>query len=365
MDIAIVGLPGSGKTTLFNATTRGSAEVAPYGGPRKPNVGVAKVPDRRLDVLQGILGSRRVVPAEVTLHDLPASPDGTGRSQSISGEVLNSLQGADALLLVVRAFEDPSVPAAGDGVDPSRDLKAMLDELALADMEILERRQTRLAESAKGARAPEREAIAREAALMARLKDGLETGTPVRGQSLSGEGGRLLEGFGLLTAKPLMVVVNAGEDQRSEADSLVERVQPLPDGEGVRSLALCGKLEMELTQMAPEDEIEFRASMDAGPSGLDRLATLSWDVLDLVTFFTGNANEVRAWPVPVGTPAIKAAGKVHSDMERGFIRAEVVTFDDLERCGSLAEARRQGVLRQEGKGYLVNEGDVINILFSV
>ena len=366
MEIGIVGLPKSGKTTLFNALTRGSAELAAHGTPQaKPNIGVAKVTDPRLDVLETIFKPRRLVPAEVTFVDLPAAPEGIGETRGIFGELLNQLQRADALLLVTRAFEDPSVHQAANGIDQIRDVDTMLYELAFADLEILDRRQMRLAEGSKGAKAPERDALAREQGLLTRLKEGLEAGTPLRDQSLSQDEARLLEGFQLLTAKPLIVVVNLGEAQLSDIESLVNGVSSVLAGPRVRATALCGKLEMELAQMEPSDEQEFRQSMELGESGIGQMIRMSHQVQDLVTFFTGNANEVRAWPITRGTPAVKAAGKVHSDFERGFIRAEVIGFDDLARCGSLAEARRQGMLRQEGKGYAVKDGDVINILFSV
>ena len=366
MEIGIVGLPKSGKTTIFNALTRGSAELAAYGSPQaKPNIGVAKVPDYRLEVLQRIFKPKRVVPAEVTYLDIAAASEGLGETRGISGELLNHLQRADALLLVTRAFEDPSVPHVANSVDPVRDVEAMLYELAFADLEVLDRRQTRLAESSKGARASERDALAREQALLTRLKEGLEAGTPLRDQSLSQDEARLLEGFQFLTAKPLIVVVNLGEAQLSDTEPLVNGVSSVLAGPRACATALCGKLEMELAQMEPSDEQEFRQSMGLGESGLEQMIRMSHEVLDLVTFFTGNINEVRAWPVPRETPAVRAAGKVHSEFERGFIRAQVIGFDDLARCESLAEARRQGLMRQEGKGYPVKDGDVINILFNV
>ena len=363
MEIAVIGLPNSGKTTVFNALTRGSAQVAAFASvPGGPNVGVAKVPDRRLDVLTGLFHPRRTVMSEITYHDIPAAPEGLGKTQSISGLYLNLLQGADALLVVVRAFEDESVPYAGDGVDPMRDAEAMLYELAFADLEILERRLSRLDEGSKGAKASERDTITREKAFIERLKGGLESGTHLRDQSLVAEEARLLDGFQMLTAKPLIVMLNLGEDQAAErAPDLADLV----NGRRSWRAAFCGKLEMELAQMEPADEREFRESLGLSESGLDLMLRMAREAADLITFFTGNANEVRAWPVPRGISAVKAAGKIHTDFERGFIRAEVVSFDDLERCATLVEARRQGVLRQEGKAYVVQDGDIMNILFNV
>ena len=366
MEIGIVGLPGSGKTTIFNAVTRGTAEVAGYAEPQgKPNIGVAKVQDDRLDALAEILKPKRKVPAEVVYVDVPAPPEEAGAARGISGELLNRLQATDALLVTARAFEDPSVPTGHEGVDPFRDVSTVLDDLAIADLEILSRRLTRLVESAKGAKAAERESLNKERVLMTRLKDGLGSGEPIRNQSLSDGDTRQLAGFELLTAKPLIVVFNVGEGQLSDIQPLEVRLESEFDGRGVGATALCGQLEMELGQMDPAEEHEFRESMELGDSGLNRMIRLSQDVLDLITFFTGNANEVRAWTITRGTVVLAAAAKIHTDFERGFIRAETVSFDDLARCGSVAEARRQGVLRQEGKSYVVNEGDVINVLFNV
>ncbi|MGH2541455.1 MAG: redox-regulated ATPase YchF, partial [Ardenticatenaceae bacterium] len=334
MDIAIIGLPRSGKTTIFNAVTRGSAEVAAYGSPQgKPNIGVAKVPDERLDVLTGMYRPRRTVPAEVVYVDIPAAPEGLGKTRGISGEFLNHLQRADALLVVSRAFEDPSVTHIADTIDPFRDIETMMYELAFSDLEILERRLSRIGDGFKGARGTERDALAKEQALIERLKAALEGGAPVRDQSLTSDEQRMLGGFQFLTGKPLIVVVNVGEDQIGDIPEIEERLAAEVAAPRIRAAALCGKLEMELAQMDEADEQEFRESLGAGESGLNRMIRVSYDVLDLVTFLTVGEDEVRAWPVTKGTPAAKAAGKIHSDLERGFIRAEVVKYADLVRCG--------------------------------
>ena len=365
MDVSIVGLPKSGKTTIFNAVTRGSAETATYGAVEKPNIGVAKVADGRLDRLAEVFNPKRSVPAEVVYVDVPSAPEDLGESGGLAGELLNHLQSADALLVAVRAFDNPSVPHPRGGVDPYRDVETMLAELALADMTVLERRLTRIAEGAKGARAPEREALDRERALLGRLQAGLESGAALREQALTVDEERALEGFQLLTAKPLIILFNVGEDRISEIPTLEEDTASRWSGPAVRTAALCAKLEMELTEMEPEDEVEFRESLELTDAGIDRMMRVSHEVSDLVTFFTGNDNEVRAWTVARGTQVSRAAGKVHTDLERGFIRAQVVGFHDLSRCGTVAEARRRGLVRQEGKGYTVGEGDVINVLFNV
>ena len=365
MQLAIIGLPYSGKTTIFNSATRGAAQVATYSTSARPNVGVSKVPDDRLAVLAELYRSEKTTPAEVTFVDLPAAPDGLGRTRGVSGEYLNQLQTVDALVIVARAFEDPSVPDGGDGVDPFRDIETMMYELVFSDLEILERRLERIDQRSKGARAGDRDALLRERALISRLRDGLEDGVPVRDQRLSPDELRRVNEFQFLTAKPGIVVVNAGEDQMDRAEEMQTRLDSELAKDGYQSAVLFGGLEMELAQMSEEDEAVFRESLGAGEPGLDRMVRLSYQALDQISFFTCNSNEVRAWTLTRGEPAVMAARRIHTDMERGFIRAEVVTYDDLVRCGTEAEARRQGVLRQEGKSYTVADGDVMYILFNV
>jgi hypothetical protein len=363
MDIGIIGLPQSGKTTIFNAVTRGNAAVVAYGN--KPNIGVAKVPDERLDVLDDLFKPRRRVPAEVTYIDVPAAPEGLGKTRGISGEFLNQLQRVDALLIVARAFEDPSVPHVLDSIDPYRDIETMMYEMTFADLEILDRRLARITEGFKSARAGQRDELVKEQGFLTRLKTELESGTPVRDQTLDADQTRLIEGFQLLTSKPVIIAVNVGEGQLPEIPGIEERLSTTVKGEYIRTAALGGSLEMDLAQMEPEDEAEFRASMEAGEAGLNRMIRLCYDVLGLITFFTVGEDEDRAWTITKGTTAVKGAGRIHTDLERGFIRAEVVAYDDLVKCRTLAEARKQGVLRQEGRNYMVKDGDIMHILFNV
>ncbi len=357
MNIAIVGPPAAGKTTIFSAATGAGAHAS--GG--RPNIGVAKVADPRMELFETVFHPARTVPAEITFVDLPPSYDGSGRPLPVSGKSLNHLQRADCLMLVLRAFDDRSVPHAGDGIDPVRDLQSMKDDLALADLLIVERRLSRVEDAFKGAREPERESLRREEALLSSLRESLEEGAPVRARRLAPHEARMLEGFQLLTAKPLMAVVNIGEDQISDTRPSEERLAAA----GVPAAALCGLLEAELTAMEPDERREYRQSFGLVESGIDQMVRLARRAAGLITFFTGNDREVRAWQVATGTTAVEAAGKVHSDMARGFIRAEVVAHGDLEACGTLAEARRRGLLRQEGRDYKVTDGDLVNILFSV
>ena len=361
MNVGIVGLPKSGKTTIFNAVTRGAVDLSIYAtGDGEPNVGVAKIPDQRLDRLAGVFTPKRKVPAEIGYVDVPSAADGS--AGLVPPGSLNDLQRSDAIAVVVRAFEDPSVSHVEGGLGPARDAESALMELSFTDVDVLERRLSRIEEGFKGAKAPERDALRKESALVARVKGRLEDGTAVREQALTDDEATALGGFGLLTAKPAIVVVNVGEGQTDEAAALAERVAAAAE---VRAEAICGKLEMELAQMETAEEKELREGLDAGEPALDRMARLSHAVGDVVAFFTGNANEVRSWTVPRGTTALKAAGRVHSDLERGFIRAEVIGTPELVECGSIQEARARGLLRREGKSYVVQDGDVVNVLFSV
>ena len=364
MEITIIGLPQSGKTTVFNAASRGTAQVATFAN--RINLGAAKVPDERLDVLNGIFNPKRKVNAEVTYADLPAAPEGLGKTQSISGEYLNTLQRADAILMVARAFEDPSVPHVADSIDAFRDIDTLLFELTISDLDILERRLQRVAEGFKSAKATERDALNKEQATLSRVRDDLEAGVHVRDQSLNEDELRLLSGFQMLTARPLVVVVNVGEDQLDDIPAIEAWLSAEVETQRVRTAALCGKLEMELAQMDPDDEQEFRDSLGiVGESGLSRVINLCYEALDLISFMTVGDEEVRAWPITRGTPALKAAGKIHSDLERGFIRGEVVTYDNMVSCRTLSEARKHGMLRQEGKNYVVQDGDIMHVLFNV
>ena len=250
-------------------------------------------------------------------------------------------------------------------VDAFRDAETMLLELTFADLEMIDRRLARLSEGMKGAKAPERDAILKEQGLFARLKERLEAGEGMRGANLAADEERLLAGFGLLSAKPVIVLVNIGEEQLDESAELYARAVSQFQGPMVKTAVLCGALEMDLAQMEPEEAREMREGLGVGESGLDRMIALTHKAAGAVTFFTGNDNEVHAWTAPRGTGAAAAAGRIHSDFERGFIRAEVIAASDLQQCGSIAAARSRGLLRQEGRTYEVQEGDVLNILFSV
>ena len=350
MEVALIGLRSSGKTTLFNLLT-GGALTRPDSQGRVVK-GVAKVPDPRLDALARIFNPTKITPAEITFWDLPPPPPSDQDFGYFQGQSLNALQGADAFIHVVRAFQNPTVPAAAGSPTPQRDATAISDELILADLAILERRSRRVADNMKGARGRERDLLIRESALLNRVRNEMEGGNPLASQSLTSEESGILANYNLLGHKPIMPVYNIGEDDASDAR---------PDADPI---TICAGLEWELAQLPPEDEREFRESMGVEDSGKDLLLAQTLTLLNRVTFFTHVSDEVRAWTMPAGSDAATAAGAIHSDMERGFIRAEVVPFDDMMTCATIPEARRRGLLRSEGRRYQVHDGDVITFLFN-
>jgi len=366
MELGILGLPKSGKTTIFNALTKGKAETAAYSiSTMAPNIGAVKVPDPRLKNLTAILKPERTVPAEVRYIDVGTSPKGFGKGEGIGGQFLAQLSKADALIHVVRVFADESIPHIEGSVDPERDITILDLELAFSDLSIIERRLEKIKTSLKGARAAERELALREQALLDKIKSALENNVPVREQKLNEQESKAIENFQFLSAKPILLLLNIGEEQLEETSYLEEQWHTQYRRPCSEVAVLCGKLEMELSQLSDAEAEEFQSSMGLPQSGADRAIRISYGLLGLVSFFSIASDEVKAWTVSKGTTVQKAAGKIHSDMERGFIRAEVIGHDDLMKCGSIAEARHKGLLRLEGKNYIVQDGDVVTILFNI
>ncbi len=361
MQLAIVGLARSGKTTVFNAVTRGHARTGSFGHGVEPNVGTVKVPDERLDRLAALFKPKKTTYADITYLDFP----GGFSREGASPQLLASLSRADALVAVIRAFESDVVPHPLGSVDPARDIAALSLELAFADAAFLERRLERLDTAVRSMKAGEREAAERELELLRRMKADLEREIPIRAQGLTADERRLLSSYQFLTDKPLLIVLNLGERDLPRAAAIEAEYRERFGGPSVSVAALCGKLEAELAELSPEEAAEFARDLGVTESGLDRMVRLSYDLVGLVSFFTVGPDECRAWTIRRGTPAQQAAGKIHSDMERGFIRAEVVRWDELLADGSLAEARKRGHLRQEGKQYIVQDGDVMHVLFNV
>jgi len=361
VDIGITGLAQSGRTTVFNALTKGKADTEGVASSTR----ITKVPEPRLKTLADILHPKRVVPAEVTYHDISASTKDPVKEKGISGQFLAQLSNVDALINVVRAFTNESVPHIEGSVDAERDIATMDLELAFSDSAIIERRLQRIDISLKGAKQPERQGFLREQEMLMKVKADLEKDIPIRELKLTTGEARTMANYQFLSAKPLLIVVNIGEDQLPQAVSLEAELNSHYSRPKCRIITLCGKLEMELAQLDNSAAEGFRAEFGIKESGLDRTIKLSYELLGLISFFTTVSGEVKAWSIQNGTNALKAAGKIHSDMERGFIRAEVISYNDLVKCGSVAEGRKRGLLRLEGKDYIVQDGDVITFLFNV
>jgi hypothetical protein len=365
VNIGIIGLAASGRTTLFSALVRGNVDTKSHTHEAAPHIGVAKVPEPRLEALASILHPRRIVPTEVTYIDVDASVKSLAKDKSGGGQFLSRLSNVDALINVARAFTDESIPHPEGSLDIERDIANMNLELAFSDLAILERRLERIETSLKGASPPERQILLHEQETLIKIKSELEKDVPVREMSMATTEAKTIANFQFLTAKPLLIVVNIGEDQLPKAAALEAELNPRYSRSNCRVITLCGKLEMELSQLDDSAASGFRAEFGLTEPGLQRVIKQSYELLGLITFFTTVSDEVRAWPVQTGASAQKAAGKIHSDMERGFIRAEVTGYNDLIKCGSIAEARRKGLLRLEGKNYIVQDGDVITFLFNV
>jgi GTP-binding protein YchF len=366
MQIAIVGLAGSGKTTVFNTLTRGHAETGGYGGVTL-NVGVVKVPDARLDTLAGIFKPRKIVQADVTYVDLPAPPassEGHVGTEELPADHLARLRDSDAMLHVVRAFEDPANPHPDGSVDPARDIERLDLEFMLADLAMAERRLERLKTSARHGTPAEREAAEREEVVVRRIHAGLEAGSPIRDLGLDPDDEKAIRGFRFLTQKPVLVLLNVGEGDLAAAPAVVGQVAAAYDHRHALVEALSAKIEMELGELEADEALVFMDELGIAESGLDRVIALSYRLLGLVSFLTAGPDEVRAWPIPDGSTAVDAAAAIHTDLAKGFIRAETVHYEDLVALGSMAEARKHGKLRSEGKTYRVKDGDVVEILFS-
>ena len=350
MDIAIIGLPQSGKTTIFNALTAGNSTSTGAGGAGPMQVGVVKVIDPRLAVLNEMYHPKKVIHPEIKYWDLPPMDrESTSANQILSGRQRNILQAADALLLVVRAFDDPALLHPLETIDPGRDVKMLLEELALADLQALEGAEKRLDDGLKKAKPADRPAMIPQLETVQKVKAALEDGIPMKSQTLTPSEIATLVDFQLLTSKSVMVGFNIGE---SEVAPTLESLGITADmADGLGEVGLCAKLEDDLAMMDAEEAEEFRKAME-----------LEEPAVGLVSFLTVGEDEVRAWPVPTGIEAQMAAGTIHTDFTRGFIRAEVIAYEDLIRCGSLAQGRKEGVLRSEGKTYEVKDGDVINFL---
>ncbi|HAV10338.1 MAG TPA: redox-regulated ATPase YchF [Dehalococcoidia bacterium] len=366
MEICIIGLPKSGKTTIFNALTKGTAETKPYASAAlAPNIGMAKVPEPRLAALTSMFHSKKTTPAEIKYVDIAGATKTFSKSEGFDGQLLSYLSNADALIHVIRNFNNETVPHIEGSIDPKRDAATLDMELIFSDLAIIERKIQRLESSLKSSKPGERDNAIKEQALMKKIKEALEKEIPIWQQKLTADEMKGLANYQFLTAKPMLIVINIDENQLAQAQEIEAQFRSLYPNAQFDIIALCGKLEMELTQLNDADAEAFRKDLNLSEPALNRLIKRSYKLLGLISFFTTGEDESKAWTIRNDTQALKAAGKIHSDIERGFIRAEVIHFDDLIRTGGMAEARKQGLLRLEGKGYVVQDGDVINFLFNV
>lgn len=356
MQIGIIGLPNSGKTTIYNALTRSDTATAAFSsGQLEVHTAVVNVPDSRVDTLVFLFNPKRTIYATVTYNDIAGMAKDSAKS-GISDPLLNAIAANDALMLVVRAFEDEFVPHPDNSVDAKHDLSTMEAELMLNDMGTIENRLERLGGQKYRGTPEEQQRMAMEEKLLARLLNSLEEEIPLRNTEVSDEERRMLGGFGLLSLKPLLRVINGGDDDdESQFANLLDN----------NTFFLRGRLEAEIAQMEPDEAAEFLADFGIEEPGLNRAIQYCYRMLDLQSFFTVGEDEVQAWTIKENTTAPVAAGVIHTDLQKGFIRAETIAFDDLMKVGTMAEARKQGKLRLEGKEYLVQDGDILNIRFNV
>jgi GTP-binding protein YchF len=359
---ALIGFASSGKSTLFQLMTSVKETGRAAHGKGEATVGISKVPDARLDKLAAMYNPRKKTPATVEFTDL-AMPAGTGGAQALVD--VAAYKNADALVHVLRAFQDPSVPHPTGSVDPARDAQAMEDELILADLGVVERRLERLEKDLKKNRTADLE---RERDVLLQCKTALEEGRPLRALDLKGDDLKRLRGYQFLSAKPLLIVINLDESQLG--DGGIERaaaatgLAPFLSRAATAAVAVCAKIELEIGQLDAADAAAFLADLGLAESGLNRVIHSSYDLLGYISFLTSGEDECRAWSIPRNTPAQLAAGEIHSDIQRGFIRAEVVSYDHLMARGSMAACKDHGEVRLEGKEYIVQDGDIINFRFA-
>lgn len=364
LQAGIVGLPNVGKSTLFNAITQAGAEAANYPFCTiDPNIGIVQVPDERLQVLAAMVKPDRIVPAAVEFVDIAGLVKGASKGEGLGNRFLSHIREVDAIVHVVRCFEDSNVVHVEGSVDPKRDIETIEYELILADLESVDKRWERTSKLLKSG---DKKAQA-EVALLDRLKEAFDQGRPARALTFTEEELEILKSFPLLTAKPVLYAANVSEDGISTADEnpYVQKVREIAVAEGSEAVVICAKIEAEIAELDPEEKGDFLADLGLQESGLDRLIRAAFRLLGLMTFFTAGPMEVKAWTIREGTKAPQGAGVIHTDFERGFIRAEVVSYKDFVANGGVAGARDKGLVRLEGKDYIMQDGDIVHFRFNV
>ena len=365
MKLGIVGLPNVGKSTLFNSLTKAGAESANYPFCTiDPNVGIVPVPDERLKLLGDMYHSKKVTPAVIEFVDIAGLVKGASKGEGLGNQFLSNIREVDAIVHVVRCFEDANVVHVDGSVDPLRDIETINLELIFSDLEILERRYAKVVKAARMDKT-----LAKEEALLVRIKEHLESGKMAKSMEIDDEDElELMRSYNLLTYKPVIYAANVAEDDLADdgaSNAHVQAVREFAAGEDSEVFVICAQIEQEIAELEDDEKAMFLEDLGISQSGLDKLIAASYRLLGLMSFLTAGEDETRAWTIKIGTKAPQAAGKIHSDFERGFIKAEVVNYKDLLEQGSLAAAREKGLVGMEGKEYVVQDGDVILFRFNV
>ena len=365
MKLGIVGLPNVGKSTLFNSLTKAGAESANYPFCTiDPNVGVVPVPDARLKLLGDFYQSRKVTPAGIEFVDIAGLVKGASKGEGLGNQFLANIREVDAIVHVVRCFEDPNVIHVDGSINPLRDIETIELELIFSDLEILERRISKVSRSARNDKG-----AAKELTVLEKLKSHLEEGKPVKTLEFEDEDEEaMVSGYNLLTQKPVIFAANVSEDDLADdgaSNPFVQEVREYAAGQNSEVFVICAQIEQEIAELDDDEKKMFLEDLGLQESGLEKLIKASYRLLGLLSYLTAGEDETRAWTIRQGTKAPQAAGKIHTDFERGFIKAEVVNYQDLLDCGSYAGAREKGLVRMEGKDYVVKDGDVILFRFNV